>query len=96
MKLKHLEIWLFTILITLFSLYIVYCHIVPKHSEFTIYMPKTTVTSVVTKGTQMFTEESDAAQTQINNNGLININTASAEDLKELNGIGDVLSQRII
>lgn len=31
-----------------------------------------------------------------NNNSLININTATKEELKSLNGIGDALSQRII
>lgn len=31
-----------------------------------------------------------------NNNALININTATKEELKSLNGIGDALSQRII
>lgn len=30
------------------------------------------------------------------NNGLININTASADELKTLNGIGDVMAERII
>jgi competence protein ComEA len=30
------------------------------------------------------------------NNGLININTASADELKTLNGIGDVMAEKII
>ena len=32
----------------------------------------------------------------INNNDLININTASKEELKTLNGIGDTLANNII
>lgn len=47
----------------------------------------TTVETSLTEATTSKTAES---------NGLININTASIEELKQLNGVGDVIAERIV
>lgn len=41
-------------------------------------------------------ESAGAAEPMAADNGLVNINAASADELKTLNGIGDVMAERII
>jgi competence protein ComEA len=41
-------------------------------------------------------ESASAAEPTAADNGLVNINAASADELKTLNGIGDVMAERII
>ena len=49
------------------------------------------------KGSDLSGEQSSAAEASADvNNGLVNINTASADELKTLNGIGDVMAERIV
>ena len=49
------------------------------------------------KGSETAEELSSAASSSIEaDNGLVNINTDSADELKTLNGIGDVMAERII
>ncbi len=40
--------------------------------------------------------DTTAASSTVAENGLININTASADELKTLNGIGDVMAEKIL
>ena len=40
--------------------------------------------------------DTTAATSAVADNGLININTASADELKTLNGIGDVMAEKIL
>lgn len=95
MKRKHLEIWLFTILLTLFSLYIAYCKMIPKYSEFVIYMPKKTASTHTTIKTQDASHRSETL-TFYDENAIVNINSAGLNELVMLNGIGEVIAQRII
>ena len=49
------------------------------------------------KGSDLYGEQSSSAVASADvNNGLVNINTASADELKTLNGIGDVMAERIV
>lgn len=49
------------------------------------------------KGSDLSGEQSSSAEASADvNNGLVNINTASADELKTLNGIGDVMAERIV
>lgn len=51
----------------------------------------------ITNEQQTYTSEiSETNQTNVQQNELININTATAEELKQLNGIGDVIAARIV
>ena len=48
------------------------------------------------KGSGSVVSPGDTSSSGINATGLVNINTASADELKTLNGIGDVMAERII
>ena len=51
----------------------------------------------ITNEQQTYTSEiSETNQTDVQQNELINIITATAEELKQLNGIGDVIAARIV
>lgn len=60
------------------------------------------VSDVLTAATEITSSESITSSPQnaisevSEQNELININTASAEELKQLNGIGDVIAERIV
>lgn len=59
-------------------------------SEVTTAVTTAEITTVETSLPESTTKES------IEQNGLININTAGIEELKQLNGIGDVIAARIV
>ncbi len=74
-------------------------------TEETTQTPKTqTITTVstidntsrISEPTETVTTEQQTYSPKAEQNELININTATAEELKQLNGIGDVIAARIV
>lgn len=53
-------------------------------------------TETVTTKQQTYTSEISETSPKLEQNELININTATADELKQLNGIGDVIAARIV
>lgn len=64
------------------------------HDEEKIYVPKKGEIPPATVNT--YNTQSATTQSQTQNNGKVNINTAGLEELKTLPGIGDVLAGNII
>lgn len=59
-------------------------------------MPYSKVKATLTDIGQTYTSEISEMSPKAEQNELININTATAEELKQLNGIGDVIAARIV